>query len=311
MLLLILLAIAVMLVAGVVARVVYGSKEEKLPEYESLMDEINAARTSERIFFTLSTIPSRLGDLEPTLRSLAAQTVLRTGDEVVINIPWKSKREETDYVIPEKLQNLVDTTQFLRINRCEDWGPSTKLIPTVADIATRPTDIILPVDDDCVFPVPYFEELVLTTLRDPTTVYGYHGLHINRHGAFRFAQRMEGPVPVVETVTGAVYRRSFFSDAFLQPVEGPCFFTDDLVLALEMIRNGVPRKLLMSARDTGTTRGREGMPMVQNLEAANPLYKINMSGGSSVKWSKDTSNNCKCISLHKELRTDQPPPKRA
>ena len=73
---------------------------------------------------SLSTVPERLasGLLEPTIRTLLLQTTLLP---IVVAVPWHSKRfPDVKYVVPEWL----NSTAGVHVVRCDDWGPSTKLI---------------------------------------------------------------------------------------------------------------------------------------------------------------------------------------
>jgi hypothetical protein len=73
-----------------------------------------------RIIASLSTMPDRINNLEPTLRSLLEQT--RPPDEIVLVVPQFSVRQQKEYVIPGYLEKIPR----LRILRCEkDWGPAT------------------------------------------------------------------------------------------------------------------------------------------------------------------------------------------
>src|ERR1700730_8091427 len=54
-----------------------------------------------RVIASLSTLPDRIGNLEPTIRCLLEQT--RPPDEIVIAIPEFSSRQQKPYVIPKYL----------------------------------------------------------------------------------------------------------------------------------------------------------------------------------------------------------------
>ena len=54
------------------------------------------------IVATLTTLPSRIKNIEPTIASLCHQTVLP--EKILINIPEYSRREESSYVIPDFLK---------------------------------------------------------------------------------------------------------------------------------------------------------------------------------------------------------------
>jgi hypothetical protein len=108
-----------------------------------------AGSDDRRVIVSLSTVPDRIRNLRPTIRSLLRQT--RPPDEIVLAIPEFSIREQRPYVIPKYISRLPR----VRILRCsKDWGPATKFIPAVQEelAASRENTLILVVDDDWVYP---------------------------------------------------------------------------------------------------------------------------------------------------------------
>src|SRR5437868_5710097 len=102
-----------------------------------------------RVIASLSTLPDRIANLEPTIRCLLEQT--RPPDEIVIAIPEFSLRQQKFYVIPEYLAKYSQ----VRILRCDrDWGPATKFIPVIQqELTTSGGDsLIMIVDDDRISP---------------------------------------------------------------------------------------------------------------------------------------------------------------
>ena len=103
-----------------------------------------AAPDRSDIVVTLTTTPSRIGLLAPTLKSLLDQS--RPPARIVLNVPRFSQREQVAYAVPRDLAAL----QSVQIRRCDDLGPGTKLIPSVA--AEPPDTPLLAVDDDRIYP---------------------------------------------------------------------------------------------------------------------------------------------------------------
>ena len=107
------------------------------------------SQTNRRIIASLSTVPERIGNLGPTVRSLLRQT--RPPDEIVLAISEFSLREQRSYEVPEYVSRLPR----VRILYCRrDWGPATKFIPIVREelAAGRGDTLIMVVDDDRVYP---------------------------------------------------------------------------------------------------------------------------------------------------------------
>jgi hypothetical protein len=98
---------------------------------------------------TLTTLPSRIDRMEPTIKSLLNQTVAPAA--IRLNVPATSRREQRPYVVPEWLARLPSIT----ICRCDDYGPSTKLLPAL--LSSAPGQRLIVVDDDRIYH-PYFVE---------------------------------------------------------------------------------------------------------------------------------------------------------
>src|SRR5437016_9292405 len=81
-----------------------------------------------RVIASLSTVPDRINNLRPTIRSLLKQT--RPPDEIVLAIPEFSIREQRPYAVPKD----VSRWPRMRVLECRrDWGPATKFIPVVRE----------------------------------------------------------------------------------------------------------------------------------------------------------------------------------
>lgn len=97
-----------------------------------------------RIVASLTTIPGRIFRIRKTVMSLINQT--RKLDQLYINIPHKFKNQTYD--IPQFLVSL-EKKRELKIIRCEDYGPITKLVPTMFQ-ETDPDTYLIIFDDDVI-----------------------------------------------------------------------------------------------------------------------------------------------------------------
>ncbi|OFV92567.1 MAG: hypothetical protein A3G76_13075 [Acidobacteria bacterium RIFCSPLOWO2_12_FULL_65_11] len=111
------------------------------------------------VVISLTTIPSRLPHIDATLKSLMRQTLAPA--EIRLNVPAFSKRERAAYVVPERLRTL----RSLTIVSCDDYGPATKLIPSVLSLA--PDRKIVVVDDDRIFPRTMLADLESASRETP------------------------------------------------------------------------------------------------------------------------------------------------
>lgn len=114
-----------------------------------------------RVIVSLTTLPDRLAQLEPVLRTLLfAQS--RLADEVRLNLPQVSVRLDRAYVKPEWLDSLVrkSSGRLLVHTLNGDYGPATKLVPSVRAYESRRDVLIVVVDDDTLYPSRVVEILV-------------------------------------------------------------------------------------------------------------------------------------------------------
>ena len=91
---------------------------------DTLDSRWSRANSRSDIVISLTTTPSRISMLEPTLKSLLDQS--SPPARIILNVPFYSQREGVEYRLPEAFKSL----KALDIRRCDDLGPGTKLIPT-------------------------------------------------------------------------------------------------------------------------------------------------------------------------------------
>ena len=93
----------------------------------------------------------------------------RAPREIRINLPATSIREKRDYVIPQWLEEL----RSIKLVRCEDWGPATKLLPALS--AYEADQAILVVDDDRIYAPNTVEVLEAAAREEPNAALGLGG----------------------------------------------------------------------------------------------------------------------------------------
>ncbi len=135
-----------------------------------LRDLDAAAAASERsdIIVGLTTIPSRLPFLVPTLKSLLLQNVLP--EKILLHLPKHSRREQVEYSVPEALQGL----EVVQVVRCPDWGPATKILPALLE--SDPDQRVVAVDDDRIYRPTLLEDLLEASERHPDAAVGCFGV---------------------------------------------------------------------------------------------------------------------------------------
>lgn len=219
-----------------------------LPASKSLVcrhEALPRCGVEDRVVVSLTTIPDRIGRIRPTLLSLLDQT--RRPDRIVLNLPKTSHREGRDYVIPPFVEAL---SACIDIHRCDrDWGPATKLLPTL-EIEREPNTRIVVVDDDQVYPRNMIEELVAWSERLPEAAPCSRGhgippgnVHEDRDTHYGTDVGRPIPVEIMQGSAGFLVRRRFCSDEIFDYGEAPpeSFFVDDIWFAGHLAGRKVER----------------------------------------------------------------------
>jgi hypothetical protein len=95
--------------------------------------------------------------------------------EIVFNIPYLSSKGE-EYIIPDWLKKLTSTYPILKINRCEtDYGPATKIIPTLLKYQFDDDQKIVYIDDDIIYHRDFLKNFIRDSekIDQPITRSGY------------------------------------------------------------------------------------------------------------------------------------------
>ena len=100
---------------------------------------------STKFCITLTTIPSRLNTIHKTIESIQHQTL--KPNKIFLNIPYEYYRFPGITISNEELINLE--SDLVEINRCEDFGPATKIMGSLNKV--KNFDCVIIVDDDHVY----------------------------------------------------------------------------------------------------------------------------------------------------------------
>ena len=200
-----------------------------------------------RVIASLSTVPARIDNLGPTVRSLLRQT--RPPDEIVLAIPEFSIREQRAYVVPEYLLRL----QRVRILHCgEDLGPATKFIPAIQEelAAGRTNSLIMVVDDDRVYPRDALETYLHYNKQLPDAALCFRGAPMPRSLDWRDAKMIRGrelrqpQAAAVMTGCGSyLIQPRFFDESLWDYSNAPkgAFYMDDIWISGWLSRRRMKR----------------------------------------------------------------------
>jgi len=192
----------------------------------------------EKVIISLTTIPERLSFNHPLglIRVIYSLMNMKYSNyEIHFNIPYTNKKTGNEYIIPEWLEEL-NGKDHLRIFRTEDYGPSTKLYPTVKRIK-NPNQLIIVVDDDLLYESRLIEgHLKLRSVNDDV-VWGFAGLN-NIGPKFgdardRFVIGVNEPVRVsiIEHYKSVSYRRRMFDEDFTEDFLSNGWADDEIMSA--------------------------------------------------------------------------------
>jgi hypothetical protein len=208
------------------------------------------ARPNKRLIVSLSTMPDRIGRLQPTINSLLNQT--RPPDEIVLAVPSFSIRQQRAYDIPAYLSQ----NPKLRVLRSEkDWGPATKFIPVVRDelAAGRKDSLIMVIDDDRIYPRDSIELYLHYHAQLPDAALCFRGGPIPpslswRHPKIDFGVDLRVPKQTaVITGCGSYFIQPRFFDNSLWDYSGApagAFYMDDIWISGCLERLGVEKYVI-------------------------------------------------------------------
>lgn len=192
----------------------------------------------EKVILTLTTIPERLSYDHPLGLKRVIYSLLNLkydNYEIHFNIPNVNKKTETEYIIPEWLKEL-NGREKLRIFRTEDYGPVTKLYPTIQRISD-PNQLIIVVDDDLIYESRLIEGHLTLREKNDNVVWGFAGLN-NVGGKFGDARdrfvigvNHDVRVGIIEHYKTVSYRRRFFGDDFNEGFLSKGWADDQLISA--------------------------------------------------------------------------------
>jgi hypothetical protein len=219
----------------------------------------NGRRSNDqRVIASLSTVPDRIGNLEPTIRSLLKQT--RPPDEIVLAIPEFSIREQRPYVVPKYISRLPR----VRVLHCaEDWGPATKFIGAIRDelAAGRENALIMVVDDDRLYPRDALETYLYYSKQLPNAALCFRGAAMPStldwdDAKMIYAKDLREPRPVA-VITGCgsyLVQPRFFDQSLWDYSKAPsvAFYIDDIWISAWLSRRGVKRYVIPASARMGS-----------------------------------------------------------
>ncbi len=181
---------------------------------------------------SLTSIPQRLPYIKPCIESLKKQNL-----PIRIYLPIKLKRtgktitvSDIPYFLPNKSVKFV-----------HDQGSITKLRPALAEGYKT----IITADDDIEYPQDWASNMMYWSEQYPNCAIAHRGRNLDpKKRAYRgYKNVVENPaepteVNLVTGVRGVLYKRSFFSEEFINSTEHTT--VDDIDISVELLKNNIP-----------------------------------------------------------------------
>jgi hypothetical protein len=260
-----LISVVLLILGAVGVKRLLPRNRERRRQVRFIRETLAANRTldNRRVIASLSTVPDRINNLTPTIRSLLKQT--RPPDEIVLAIPEFSVRERRPYVVPKYISRLPR----VRILRCrEDWGPATKFIGAIQDelAAGRENTLIMVVDDDRLYPRDALETYLYYSEQLPNAALCFRGAAMPStldwdDAKMIYATDLREP-RTVAVITGCgsyLVQPRFFDQSLWDYSAAPsvAFYIDDIWISAWLSRRGVKRYVIpASARMRSVSRQR-------------------------------------------------------
>lgn len=181
----------------------------------------------------ITTLPSRITLLQPTLDSLINQT--KKPDKIYLSLPWYSIREKSEYVLPQWLSNY-EQIEVIRCNK--DYGPGTKLLGCLDRLQEAGCLVIA--DDDMIYR-PFFLRNI------------YEAQTSNHYCSFSYWTYKLGPITVGQGADGfsfytpnlsgiMEYSKTIVENQFIRVVDDLWIsaYLKKFSIKVESIRNTIP-----------------------------------------------------------------------
>lgn len=171
-----------------------------------------------QVIVSLTTSPIRIAKIKPVIDSIMQQTLVP--DRIVVNLPHVFKRYNSTF---DEIPIFLTNNPKITINRCEDIGSLTKVLPTL-ELASSMDDIIISIDDDIDYPNDIVEHLLTASQLFPDCVISASAVHNYKDN---FHALLEG-------WCGTLYKKKFltnFDQTEIKEYPRECFLGDDLILS--------------------------------------------------------------------------------
>ncbi len=191
-----------------------------------------------KILVTLTTSPKRIKKIKPVISSIMKQSVLP--DVIVLNLPHIFKRDNSTF---DKIPKFITDNPLIIINRCEDIGPATKVLPIVELFKKEHSDtIIISIDDDIYYESNMIKKMLKYTSEYPEAV--LTGKSRNKIACNLPQKKLKyTQVKSIQGFSGVLYRKKFLENFDYDTIVGApkcCYLGDDFTISNHLAKNNIP-----------------------------------------------------------------------
>jgi hypothetical protein len=244
-----------------------------------------------KVYITLTTSPLRLKRLPAVLSTLDFTYVTN----IYVVLPYKYGRDKSEY--NKKDISLISKFPKVKIIRTEkDYGPITKMLPTIKRVKDKKA-IIISIDDDVAYPMGMINELIYQKVMNYKNAVIGTVENLDLHEYLNLKGRWPGKIPrkpyadMIEGWTGVLYTKNLVNDEEIKEMERitrlskDCLLSDDLVISYVLSKYnvpiirldnkyaGFPQSYLYGTGEDALMRG-GGTGKVLNVEAFSDEYNL-------------------------------------
>lgn len=247
---------------------------------------------NQKIYISLTTIPSRIANLYNTINSLLSQTLM--ADKIIINIPHSYYRFPEIPIIPKFLQD----NEKIVINRCQDYGPATKLLGLFTYPTINNDDILIICDDDRNYDKNFIVDLIDSINIFPNCAVTNVGWDIEEMSSFSYMKKDMprgknfshcGYVDILGGCCGFAIKYGYLlgdKDILQIKPNIPIFFVDDVWISGHLTKNNI--KILIVSTKNDAVRNQNNK--IQPLAIMGGTYSRDNCNNEAIKYFIDKYN---------------------
>ena len=218
------------------------------------------------IIVSLTTVPSRLMN-DPSIQSALKSILEQSGIEYEVhwNIPYSY--QQVAIQLPEWLPEWQKKYSHLKVFRCADFGPITKIYPTIQRVINLNT-VIISADDDLIYDDGFITAHLKGIKKYPDCAIGFAGvtsIEDDVIGRYHFASTQPEDVRVrmLEGYKTISYRKHFFTEELDQFVFS--HWNDDVAISAYLGYKNIKKMVLTCENCIDFTPRAESFPVISHV----------------------------------------------